>query len=277
MHSLTTVLSIATTNPFSLAFLEANADAAEVRVLPSGLQYRVLEHGDGHESPVHDTAVEINWEGYTATAFNATPRDAPFYSTYAGDGPMPLTPQEGVSAWEEALQLMTAGDKWEIVAPSQLGYGEEGMEGMVPPGEALVYILEPVKIEGDNAGPRPWDSHAKLLSAKDQRRRTNGGPLRPSSAPMRPERRSGSSNEPWIGWSPDPGKRVLPNPAWAPVDVQGTTQRIRAMRHVERARGRRRQVWHNCVLCGGIHDDGTGCSEPLTISAHWPRVPRGLD
>ena len=130
---------------------------------------------------------------------------------------------------------------------------------------------------GDNAGPRPWDSHAKLLSAKDQRRRTNGGPLRPSSAPMRPERRSGSSNEPWIGWSPDPGKRVLPNPAWAPVDVQGTTQRIRAMRHVERARGRRRQVWHNCVLCGGIHDDGTGCSEPLTISAHWPRVPRGLD
>ena len=152
--SLTTVLSIATTNPFSLAFLEANADAAGVRVLPSGLQYRVLEHGDGHESPVHDTAVEINWEGYTATAFNATPRDAPFYSTYAGDGPMPLTPQEGVSAWEEALQLMTEGDKWEIVAPSQLGYGEEGMEGMVPPGEALVYILELVKIEGDNAGPR---------------------------------------------------------------------------------------------------------------------------
>ena len=108
------------------------------------------------------------------------------------------------------MQLMVEGDKWEIVAPSQLGYGEEGMEGMVPPGEALVYILELVKIEGDNAGPRPWDSHAKLLSAKDQRRRTNGGPLRPSSAPMRPERRSGSSNEPWIGWSPDPGKRVLP-------------------------------------------------------------------
>ena len=130
---------------------------------------------------------------------------------------------------------------------------------------------------GDNAGPRPWDSHAKLLSAKDQRRRTNGGPLRPSSAPMRSERRSGSSNEPWIGWSPDPGKRVLPNPAWTPVDVQGTTQRVRAMRHVERARGRRRQVWHNCVLCGGIHDEGTGCAEPLCISAHWPRVPRGLD
>lgn len=138
----------------SLAFLEANADAEGVRVLPSGLQYRVLVHGPGTVSPATDTPVEMHWEGYTATTFNATPTGAPFYSTYAGDGPMPLTPQEGTSAWEEALQFMCEGDKWEVAVPSQLGYGDEGMEGIVAPGEALVYVLELVRIEGSNAVPR---------------------------------------------------------------------------------------------------------------------------
>lgn len=155
---LTLLTSLASTasdvSSLGLAFLETNADAAGVRVLPSGLQYRVLSHGTGTLSPATDTPVEMHWEGYTATAFNATPPGAPFYSTYAGDGPMPLTPQEGTSAWEEALQFMCEGDKWEVMVPSQLGYGDEGMEGIVAPGEALVYVLELVRIEGSNAGPR---------------------------------------------------------------------------------------------------------------------------
>ena len=135
---------------FGLAFLEANAEAEGVVVLPSGLQYRALAHGGGETSPAVDSPIEVSWEGFTAAAFNATPRGAPFYSTYAGDGPMPLTPQEGVSAWEEALTLMGEGDRWELFVPAQLGYGEDGMEGVVEKGEALVYVLELAVIEGES-------------------------------------------------------------------------------------------------------------------------------
>lgn len=153
-----------------LQFLEDNLQASGVRLLPSGLQYRVLkppaDASGERRCPLAESAVELHWEGYSATAY--TDGGAPFYSTYGGDGPMPLTPVEGVSAWEEALQLMTVGEKWEVFAPAQLAYGDEGMEGVVGPGETLVYVLELASVEGET-GPCPGveaevEAAAKALS-----------------------------------------------------------------------------------------------------------------
>ena len=70
-----------------------------------------------------------------------------------------------VSAWEEALPRMAIGDKWEVYAPSELAYGDDGMEkasGAVAPGEAVVYVLELVSMEGAGVPrkppPRLWAS-----------------------------------------------------------------------------------------------------------------------
>ena len=41
---------------------------------------------------------------------------------------MPLTPVEAIAAWEEALLLMVVGDKWEIFSPSDMAWGEEGLD-----------------------------------------------------------------------------------------------------------------------------------------------------
>ena len=63
-----------------------------------------------------------------------------------------------MSAWEEALPRMAIGDKWEVYAPSELAYGDDGMEeasGAVAPGEAVVYVLELLSMDGAGAPRRP--------------------------------------------------------------------------------------------------------------------------
>jgi len=46
-----------------------------------------------------------------------------------------------IPGWVEALQLMKEGDEWEIVVPSELGYGAQGAGGVIPPNQTLVFNM----------------------------------------------------------------------------------------------------------------------------------------
>ena len=90
-----------------------------------------------------------------------------------------------MSAWEEALPRMAVGDKWEVYAPSELAYGDDGMEeasGAVAPGEAVVYVLELLSMEGAGAPrkPPPRDAAAEAAAEADADAAEAGGagPLR---------------------------------------------------------------------------------------------------
>ena len=189
---------LAASSAESLTFLEENVGLAGVRTLCSGLQYRVLHNGTSERSPTLETPIMMHWEGYALAAWQAD--GPPFYTTRAGDGPMPLTAAEGVclrgsnpgcprrhsrqidapsaacvaqvSAWEEALPRMAVGDKWEVYAPSELAYGDDGMEeasGAVAPGEAVVYVLELLSMEGAGVPrkPPPRDGAAEAAKATE--------------------------------------------------------------------------------------------------------------
>ena len=78
----------------SLAFLEENWASAGVYTLCSGLQYRVLRNSTAERSPTLETPITMHWEGYSLAAWQN--HGSPFYTTRAGDGPMPLTAAEGV-------------------------------------------------------------------------------------------------------------------------------------------------------------------------------------
>ena len=85
-----------------------------------------------------------------------------------------------MSAWEEALPRMAIGDKWEVYAPSELAYGDDGMEeasGAVAPGEAVVYVLELLSMDGAGAPrkPPPRDAAAEAAEAAEA---AAGSPLR---------------------------------------------------------------------------------------------------
>lgn len=123
----------------SEAFLAANAERDDVNVTDSGLQYRVIESGDG-QSPGSDDRVRAHYTGrlIDGTTFDSSvQRGQPFeFSTSGGVIP----------GWIEAAQMMKEGDKWEIYLPPNLGYGERGAGDAIPPNSALVFEIELLEV-----------------------------------------------------------------------------------------------------------------------------------
>jgi FKBP-type peptidyl-prolyl cis-trans isomerase len=52
-----------------------------------------------------------------------------------------------IPGWREALFKMKAGDEWQIVVPADLGYGDDGIEGIIPPDQTLVFRVRLMKVE----------------------------------------------------------------------------------------------------------------------------------
>jgi hypothetical protein len=51
--------------------------------------------------------------------------------------------------WTEAMQLMRQGDKFELYIPSELGYGDGGSPPKIGGGDALIFQMEIIEIQGD--------------------------------------------------------------------------------------------------------------------------------
>lgn len=119
-------------------YLAENKKKEGVTVTESGLQYRVLVAGDG-ALPTDTTKVQVNYEGklIDGTVFDSSyERNQPFTVDMA----MPRV----ISGWVEALKLMPAGSKWEVVIPQELGYGAQNM-GQIKPFSTLVFTIEVLK------------------------------------------------------------------------------------------------------------------------------------
>ena len=116
------------------AYLEANKAKEGVKTLPSGLQYKVLRSGDG-EKPGPTDMVTTHYRG--------TLTDGTEFDSSIARGEPATFPVNGViKGWTEALQLMKVGDKWEIVVPSDLAYGERGAGEVIGPHSVLVFEIE---------------------------------------------------------------------------------------------------------------------------------------
>lgn len=123
------------------AFLNANKKRAGVKTLANGLQYEVLKSGEanGMKPTAQDTVVVH----YVGTLIDGTKFDA---STDRGE-PAEFPVGGVIRGWTEILQLMTTGDKWKVAIPSDLAYGDRGAGAAIPPGAALVFEIELLKIK----------------------------------------------------------------------------------------------------------------------------------
>ena len=125
------------------AFLEANKTKAGVVTLPDGLQYKVLTEGSGKKPDADDTVV-CNYRG---TLIDGTEFD----NSAKRNGPATFAVKGVIQGWQQALQLMPVGSKWEIYVPPQLAYGENGAGQAIPPNSTLIFDVELVSIKDDKA------------------------------------------------------------------------------------------------------------------------------
>lgn len=122
------------TNEEQETFLQENKTKEGVVVLPSGLQYLVLQNGEG-EKPGADSLVTVHYEGSLVNG-------KVFDSSYRRGAPATFGVQQVIQGWTEALQMMPVGSKWRLFIPSSLGYGARGSGGSIPPHSTLLFDVE---------------------------------------------------------------------------------------------------------------------------------------
>ncbi|WP_286177493.1 FKBP-type peptidyl-prolyl cis-trans isomerase [Stieleria mannarensis] len=119
-------------------WLEANLKKEGVKELAGGLQYKVIESGDGG-SPSQSDTVRVH---YTGTLINGDVFDS---SVKRGE-PAEFVVGGVIKGWQMALQKMKVGDKWMLYIPPELAYGDRGSPGAIGPNEVLVFEVELLEI-----------------------------------------------------------------------------------------------------------------------------------
>ena len=119
-------------------FLAENAKKPDVKVLPSGLQYKVITEGHG-EVPKASDEVEVIYEGrlIDGTVFDSTKKHGQQTDKFKAGNL--------IKGWTEALTTMPVGSKWQLYIPQELAYGAR-QAGQIPPYSTLVFDLELVSI-----------------------------------------------------------------------------------------------------------------------------------
>ena len=100
------------------AYLAKNAERDEVTVTESGLQYEIIEAGEGGK-PAADSTVRVHYHGTLIDG-------SVFDSSYKRGQPAEFPVNGVIRGWTEALQLMPVGAKWKLYIPYDLAYGEQG-------------------------------------------------------------------------------------------------------------------------------------------------------
>jgi peptidylprolyl isomerase len=121
----------------NIAFLETNKDKEGVQVTESGLQYRMVEAGNGEGK--RPTAADFVTVHYAGRLIDGTEFD----SSYKRGEPITFPLNRVIPGWTEGLQLMTVGDKMELTIPSDLAYGDDQRPGSPIPGNStLIFDVE---------------------------------------------------------------------------------------------------------------------------------------
>lgn len=102
---------------------------------PSGLMYVVDREGEGGNSPMFGDRVTVHYEGTLLSG-------KVFDSSYLRKEPASFKIGEVIDGWNEALVTMTKNEKRTLIIPPELGYGEYGYPGVIPPNSYLIFEVE---------------------------------------------------------------------------------------------------------------------------------------
>ena len=125
-------------------WLADNKAKTGIATLPSGVQYRVIEEGNGSRLAMTDNFM-LHYRG--------TKMDGrEFDSTFARGTPVEFNFDSVMKGWAEVLPLMKVGSTYQIFVPPELAFGQAGYvdqqrgQMIVEPNEALMFDLKLVEI-----------------------------------------------------------------------------------------------------------------------------------
>jgi FKBP-type peptidyl-prolyl cis-trans isomerase FklB len=198
------------------AFLAENRAKEGVVTLESGLQYKILKAGEGDKPTLNDTVVVQ----YRSTFIDGTE----FSNSYTRGQPGTFPVGKAIKGWQQALQLMPAGSKWQLVVPPHLAYGERGAGRVIGPNSTLIFEAELVAIKPPEKKAAPAEAGLKdiKISFKIDPRLTRSMYMgdRWVSPPIFTPARQGKTAT--VEASADgldaTGKRARITPQWIPTD-----------------------------------------------------------
>jgi len=106
----------------------------------SGLKYIVIKKGTGARAELNKN-VEVHYTGYLTDGkvFDSSVERGDPIEFILGAGQV-------ISGWDEGIALMNVGDKFKLIIPSDLAYGEKGAGNIIPPNSTLIFDVELISI-----------------------------------------------------------------------------------------------------------------------------------
>lgn len=103
---------------------------------PSGLKYIDTEEGTG-DSPTKGKTVTVHYTGTLTdgSSFDSSVKRGQPFSFVIGVGQV-------IKGWDEGVASMKVGGKRTLIIPPDLGYGENGAGGVIPPNATLIFDVE---------------------------------------------------------------------------------------------------------------------------------------
>ncbi len=124
----------------SLAMSASAAPSDQYVTTASGLQYHDEVVGTG---PEPRTGQNVNVH-YTGWLYKDGAKGAKFDSSRDRGKPFSFRIGEGmvIAGWDQGVATMHVGGKRTLIIPADLGYGQRGAGGVIPPGATLMFDVE---------------------------------------------------------------------------------------------------------------------------------------
>jgi peptidylprolyl isomerase len=139
------IITVIAGGMFASASVQAQT-AGKPMTTPSGLQIIDSKVGTGASPKTGQTCVMH----YTGWLYENGAKGKKFDSSVDRGQPFefPIGTHRVIPGWDEGVATMKVGGKRTLIIPPQLGYGERGAGGVIPPNATLIFDVELLGIKG---------------------------------------------------------------------------------------------------------------------------------
>jgi FKBP-type peptidyl-prolyl cis-trans isomerase FklB len=119
-------------------FMAQNKGKKGIVALPSGVQYRVIEEGNGAR-PTATSEVTVHYRGSLVSGLE-------FDSSFARGVPAKFKIDQVLEGWRDVLPLMRVGDHWQVFLPPEKAYGDRAPRA-IGPNQALQFDIKLIEVK----------------------------------------------------------------------------------------------------------------------------------